>query len=124
MVKAIDGLKRPPQLFDQDLSMQLIGLDDGRVLSQRCSGLDGTQARFDDPLEAHVVGFEEDRQRGLARTLDLLERWPARDKVAEQHRIALREPFKGLGVVLLERVAQAVYTAGLIPYQPAALLDQ
>ena len=63
-------------------------------------------------------------RRGLAGALDLFERWPAGQEVAEQRRVRVSKPVERLRKVLLQGVGQAIGEAGLVADQPAALFDQ
>jgi hypothetical protein len=94
------------------------------TLGERRSGFDGGQATGDELSSVCVVGMEEGFEADLVSTLRLQQRRPTGQEVAEQHGVALVEPFQNLRIVLLERVGQAVGQAGLGVDQFASALRQ
>ena len=64
-----------------------------------------------------VVGIEEGFQTGGSSALDLSERWPAGQEVAEQDGVTLVKPVERLRIVLLEGMGQAIGEASLVADQ-------
>ena len=76
-------------------------LDDGLIMGEWRSGLDGLDTVLNDVREAHVVFFEEAFEPGLAGALDFNQRGPLLKEVAKDKGVVIVKPINGLRVVLL-----------------------
>lgn len=123
-IEAVDCPQRHAQLFDEGEHQELIGPDHGQVVGQRGGAFDGVNALIDARLRAHVVVMKERQQRSPAGALELFERRPASEEVAEQQRVTVLKPSEDIGEILFQRINEATANAVLVPHQPAALFDQ
>src|SRR5439155_22165470 len=96
----------------------------GQVVGQWDGAFDGEQALIDARLRAHVMFMKERQQCSPAGTLELFERRPASEKVAEQKRVLFRKPGEDIGEILFQCISKAAADAVLITHQPASLFDQ
>jgi hypothetical protein len=71
-----------------------------------------------------VVGIEEGLQTGASSVLDLRERWPAGQEVAEQHGVTLLKPVQSVRIVLLEGIGQAIGEARFVADQLTTVFSE
>ncbi len=124
LVVALQMLDRDPHLIDQHLDLQAIRFDDGLIIRERHRLPNRLEPLRNDRLAPHVVGFEEPRDARGPGTLELLQRRPLRQQVAEQDRVLLSKPIKHLRIIGFERMAQTVHDTALLAKHLVAVFHE
>ncbi|MNV51281.1 hypothetical protein D3C71_1433250 [compost metagenome] len=107
-IKILDGGNEPFELRRQGCCVQLRRTYYPRVLRQRHRFGDDFPARLIELRVTSVVLVEELEKSILARTLDVFERGPAHQKVAEHQGVMIAKQLQGQWIILFERTDQAV----------------